>query len=138
MSATLGYAGSYSVAGRGGGTLTWLPAVGRVIRQGRVLYRVDNAVPVFLLYGTVPAWRDLSEGMTGTDVRQLNRDLVTLGYATRAALGPRSGWDYFSAGTAYALEQMQSRLGLTVTGTLPRQCRKEPGRRANTPRAGIR
>jgi multidrug efflux pump subunit AcrA (membrane-fusion protein) len=118
VNATLGYAGSYSVTAKGGGTLTWLPAQGRVIGQGQVLFRVDNGTPVFLLRGTVPAWRALSEGVAGADVAQLNRDLVTLGYATRAALGPRSGWDYFSAATAYALERAQAHLGLTVTGTL--------------------
>jgi hypothetical protein len=57
--------------------------------------------------------------MTGQDVRQLNNGLVRLGYATAAALGPRSGWDYFSGETAYALGRLQSHLGLTVTGTLP-------------------
>jgi hypothetical protein len=55
VSATLGYAGSYTVTGHGGGTLTWLPEAGRVIRQGQVLYRVGNGTPVFLLYGQVPA-----------------------------------------------------------------------------------
>jgi hypothetical protein len=75
--------------------------------------------PVVLLYGPVPAYRDLSEGMTGADVTELNRDLLHLGYATRAALGPKSGWDYYSAETAYAVEQLQTKLGLTVTGTLP-------------------
>ena len=75
--------------------------------------------PVVLLYGPVPAYRDLSEGMTGADVTELNRDLLHLGYATRAALGPRSGWDYYSAETAYAVELLQTKLGLTVTGTLP-------------------
>jgi hypothetical protein len=33
VDATLGYAGSYPVLGEGG-TLTWLPAPGQVIRQG--------------------------------------------------------------------------------------------------------
>lgn len=119
VNATLGYAGSYSVTGQGGGTITWLPAAGQVIRQGQVLYRTGNAVPVVLLYGQVPAWRALAAGMTGQDVAQLNRDLVRLGYTTRAALGPVSGWDYFSTATAYALEGLQDHLGLPVTGTLP-------------------
>jgi putative peptidoglycan binding protein len=119
VNATLGYAGSHKVAGQGGGTITWLPAAGQVIGLGRVLYRVDNGTPVFLLYGAVPAWRALWEGTSGADVRQLNRGLVALGYATSADLGPASGWDYFSAETAYALEKLQARLGLTVTGTLP-------------------
>jgi len=118
VNATLGFAGSYRVAGKGG-AVTWLPAAGRVIRQGGVLYRTDNSVPVVLLYGRVPAWRALAEGMTGQDVRQLNRDLVALGYASRAALGTASGWDYFSGETVYALGLLQARLGLTVTGTLP-------------------
>jgi hypothetical protein len=133
---TLGNAGSYTVvvpssssssgsgsgsgsgAGSGSGTYTWLPAVGRAIRQGHVLYRVSG-VPVVLLYGRVPAYRDLSEGITGTDVTELNADLVRLGYASASALGPRSGRDYFSSETAYALEQLQTKLGLAVTGTLP-------------------
>src|SRR5262252_4680080 len=116
VSATLGYAGSYTVTGHGG-TLTWLPGPGRVIREGQVLYRVGNGTPVFLLYGRVPAWRALSEGMHGADVRQLNRALVALGCATRAQLDPAS--KYFTAGTAYALEKLQARLGLPQTGTLP-------------------
>jgi hypothetical protein len=118
VDATLGYAGHYGVVGKGGGTITWLPAAGRVIRQGQVLYRVDNGTPVFLLYGTVPAWRALSEGLSGADVRQLNRDLVNLGYANGADISA-VGWDYFSWETAYALELLQEHLGLTQTGTLP-------------------
>jgi hypothetical protein len=131
---TLGDAGSYTVvipgsssasggsssasSGSGAQTFTWLPPVGQTIRQGQPVYQVSGT-PVVLLYGNVPAYRDLSEGMTGADVTELNTDLVTLGYATTAALGPRSGWDYFSGETAYALGLLQSHLGLTVTGTLP-------------------
>ena len=62
VTATLGYAGSYPVTGRGGGTLTWLPSPGRVIRQGQALYRVDNGSPVVLLYGGVPDWRAMRRG----------------------------------------------------------------------------
>jgi hypothetical protein len=108
---------SSSGGGSSSGTFTWLPAVGHTVRQGQVIYRVSGS-PVVLLYGSVPAYRDLSQGLTGADVRELNTDLVNLGYTTRAALGPRSGWDYYSAATAYAVEQLQSKLGLTVTGTL--------------------
>ncbi|HEU5027977.1 MAG TPA: hypothetical protein VFV01_23850 [Spirillospora sp.] len=91
VTATLGYAGSYPVTGQGSGRLTWLPAPGTVVHQGEVLYRVDDGTPVVLLYGRVPAWRALSEGMTGHDVAQPNRDLVRLGHADRAdARSPRS------------------------------------------------
>ncbi len=118
VDATLGFGGSYKVAGQGGGTITWLPAAGRVIRQGQVLYRVGNGTPVFLLYGRVPAWRALTSGAHGADVRQLNTALVQLGYATRALLGPRTGWKFFTGETAFALAALQARLGMTVTGTL--------------------
>ncbi len=112
MSANLGYAGSYAVRGQGGGTLTWLPPAGRVIRQGQVLYRVDNGTPVVLLYGSVPAWRELSEGLTGKDVTQLNRDLVALGYADSADIGA-DGRDYFSGETAAGVRQLESAAGVT-------------------------
>ena len=118
VSATLADAGSYSVVNQASGTLTGLPAVGRVVRQGQALYQVDGQ-PVALLYGHVPAWRALSAGMTGADVRELNTTLVRLGYARAAALGPRAGWDYFGAGTAYTLERFQAHLGITSpTGSL--------------------
>jgi len=125
VSATLGYAGSYTVTvpgssspGSGPGTFTWLPPAGRVIRQGQVLYRTNNGVPTYLLYGRVPAWRELTEGMRGADVAQLNHDLVRLGYAGAGYIGG-PGWDYFSWDTRYGLERLQARLGLAQTGTLP-------------------
>jgi hypothetical protein len=131
VDATLGDGGSWNVAvpsggsaaasspgsSAGSGTLTWLPSAGQVIRQGHEIYAVSGS-PVVLLYGPVPAYRDLSEGMTGADVTELNTDLVTLGYATSAALGSRSGWDYYSGETAYAVELLQAKLGLAETGTL--------------------
>jgi hypothetical protein len=118
VNATLGYAGSYTVLGPGSGTLTWLPSAGQVIRQGQVLYRVDNGIPVVLLYGGVPDWRTMSEGITGADVTQLNRDLARLGYASSAEIAAL-GWDYYSWETQYAVEQMQSALGISSpSGTL--------------------
>jgi len=110
VTATLGYAGSYPVAGRGGGTLTSLPSPGQVIRQGQALYRVDNGSPVVLLYGSVPDWRDLDAGVTGQDVSQLNHDLVALGDADRADV-VAYGWDYYSWETAYGVRRLEERLG---------------------------
>jgi hypothetical protein len=119
VTATLGYADSYTVQGPGGATLTWLPAAGQVIRQGRVLYQVDNASPVVLLYGPVPAWRTLDEGLTGADVTQLNHDLVALGYADSSDIGVL-GWDYFSWETAYGVQRLESALGVSSPpGSLP-------------------
>ena len=111
VTATLGYAGSYAVTGRGGGTLTWLPSAGQVIRQGQVLYQTGNGSPVVLLYGSVPDWRPLDEGITGQDVSQLNHDLVDLGYAARADI-TADGWDYYSWETAQAVQQLEEHLGV--------------------------
>lgn len=112
VNATLGYAGSYSVRGQGGGTLTWLPSPGRVIGQGQVLYQTGNGDPVVLLYGTVPAWRTLDEGLTGADVSQLNHDLVNLGEASSSEISVL-GWDYYSWETQAGVEKLQSALGVS-------------------------
>jgi hypothetical protein len=118
VNATLGYAGSYTVTGQGRGTLTWLPSAGQVIRQGQVLYRVDNGTPVVLLYGAVPDWRPLDEGLTGADVTQLNHDLVALGYANSSDI-TALGWDYFSWETKYGVGQLESALGvMSPSGSL--------------------
>ena len=45
-----------------------------------------NGSPVLLLYGSTPCYRNLLEGEHGTDVSQLNTDLVRLGYGTGAEL----------------------------------------------------
>jgi hypothetical protein len=111
VTATLGYGGSYAVTGQGSGTLTWLPSQGRVIRQGQVLYKTDNGSPVVLLYGTVPDWRDLSQGIRGGDVAQLNHDLVALGYANQTDI-VELGWDYYSWETSYAVQLLEKHLGV--------------------------
>lgn len=115
VDATLGYAGSYRIVNQARGTITYLPAVGKVVRQGEVLYRVDGT-PVVLLYGSVPVYRRLAKGTSGADVKQLNADLVALGYATSAELDPDS--DAFGASTKAALKKLQADLGLAETGTL--------------------
>jgi hypothetical protein len=118
VSATLGDAGAYTAVNQATGTITWLPQVGQTVRPGRTLYKV-NGVPVILLRGNVPSFESLSAGMIGPDVTELNSDLVALGYATAAALGPKSGWNYFSGETAYSLGLLQAKRGLPVTDTLP-------------------
>jgi peptidoglycan hydrolase-like protein with peptidoglycan-binding domain len=110
VAGTLGYAGAYTVRAGLSGTLTALPEPGRVIREGQVLYRVDDA-PVVLLRGAVPAYRTLALGAVGRDVRQLNRDLTALGYAEESS--DRFGW-----ATAAGVEKLQAHLGAVQTGVL--------------------
>jgi hypothetical protein len=112
LTATLGYAGSYTVKGQGSGTLTSLPSPGQVIRQGQVLYETDNGTPTVLLYGNVPDWRTLEEGVTGADVTQLNHDLVALKDADSADIS-KLGWDYFSWETKAGVEKLQSDRGIS-------------------------
>jgi hypothetical protein len=118
---SLGYAArpdgsTYAVVNRARGTITSLPEIGRVIKQGQALYEVSNS-PVILMNGATPVSRSLSAGDTGPDVRELNSDLVAMGYATRSALNPSS--DHFGPATASALARMQGTLGVNRTGTLP-------------------
>jgi hypothetical protein len=113
---TLGYAGDYQVVNKASGTLTQLPSVGQVISQGKALYRVDGK-PVILLYGAhVPIYRALSRDMEGPDVRQLNRALVSLGYASKSTLDPDS--DYFGWQTYKSLKKLQDDVGQKTTGKL--------------------
>jgi hypothetical protein len=117
---TLGYARSYTVLGRLPGTVTWLPTAGHVVRQGQVLYRVDEA-PVVLLYGSTPAYRTLAESatasdVTGADVAQLNHDLAALGYVDSADVD--SARDEFNWATKAGVEKLQQHLGMDQTGSL--------------------
>ena len=105
----------YSVINHAQGTYTKLPALGQVISQGQVLYRVNDS-PVVLLYGSTPAYRTLSAGASGADVAELNADLVALGYATSAQLSPTSA--SFGSATTTAVEKLQAALGVTQNGTL--------------------
>jgi Putative peptidoglycan binding domain/HlyD family secretion protein len=114
----------YSVINHAPGTYTQLPAVGQVISQGHVLYRVNDR-PVVLLHGSTPAYRTLSAGATGPDVAELNADLVALGYANSAQPSPRSA--SFGSATTTAVEKLQAALGVTQNGTLtPGQAVFEP------------
>jgi Putative peptidoglycan binding domain len=120
QSGTLSYAAQadgspYSVVNQATGIYTWLPSAGKVIDCGQVLYRVGDT-PVVLLCGSTPAYRDLSEGDSGGDVRALNSSLVRLGYADRSVLDPSS--DDFSSETAAALKRLQDKLGVDQTGSL--------------------
>lgn len=112
---TLGYEDNYAIRGQGtngGAPLTWLPSQGQVISQGQVLYKTGNDTPIILMYGGTPDWRDLSEGVTGDDVDQLNHDLVNLGYADESDI-TQEGWDYYSWETNYAVQQLEEHYGVS-------------------------
>jgi Putative peptidoglycan binding domain len=105
----------YSVVNHAGGIYTSLPSAGQVVECGQVLYRVGET-PVVLLCGGTPAYRDLSLGDSGADARELNANLVRLGYADPSELDPSS--DGFTSETASALQRLQDKLGVDQTGSL--------------------
>jgi peptidoglycan hydrolase-like protein with peptidoglycan-binding domain len=110
---TLGYAGSATVQSPLQGRITWLPTAGRVIRRGGTLLAVDNT-PVQLFYGAKPAWRDLEVGVDdGPDIRQLEQNLVALGYDPDQQLTVD---DHYSWATAAAVKRWQQARGLAQTG----------------------
>ena len=107
----LGYGDTTTVNARLSGTLTGLASTGSIVKRGQSLYRVDDS-PVVLLYGPLPAYRALSPGTEGADVKQFERNLRALGY---------TGFDVddeYTSATASAVKEWQSDLGLTETGTV--------------------
>jgi peptidoglycan hydrolase-like protein with peptidoglycan-binding domain len=112
---TLGYAPTLPIVNQIAGTYTWLPAIGSRVRPGRALYRVDN-LPVVLMRGGTPAWRPFVLGMTdGPDVRELQANLIALGYATGLLTAPTGQFDL---DTLYAVERWQLANGYPETGEI--------------------
>jgi peptidoglycan hydrolase-like protein with peptidoglycan-binding domain len=112
---TLGYGEARTVATQRQGTITWLPQEGAVVRRGQTLYRVDGK-PVRLLYGSLPPWRELAVGVDdGPDVRQLEQNLVALGYDPDRAVTVD---DHFTSATRAAVKRWQEAVGLPETGTM--------------------
>lgn len=117
---TLSYAAQddgtpYAVVNQVAGIYTGLPSTGDQIACGKTLYWVGDT-PVPLLCGSHPVYRALSEGESGTDVAELNKNLVKLGYASSDDLDPDS--DYFGSATATAVEALQDDLNVDQTGSL--------------------
>jgi peptidoglycan hydrolase-like protein with peptidoglycan-binding domain len=92
-------------------TLTWLPAVGSVVRPGQPVFKVDD-LPVVLMAGSIPLFRVLGIGVKGTDVKMLEANLKSFGYS-----GFTVDTEY-TAGTAAAVKRWQRDLGWPQTGTV--------------------
>jgi multidrug efflux system membrane fusion protein len=108
---TLGYGTESTLKNQLGGTYTAITGTGTVVRRGETLYRVDN-LPVILMYGTLPAYRALSSGTKGADVKQFEQELRNLGY-TGFTVDEK-----YDGNTAGAVKKWQKKLGLEQTGTV--------------------
>jgi peptidoglycan hydrolase-like protein with peptidoglycan-binding domain len=112
-SGTLRFAGARTIQSARGGVVTEVPTPGSNVAFGGKLYAVDN-VPVFLLRGGVPAWRDFGSGMDkGPDVRQLEESLRDLGFFTKQPPD-----EVFSGLTTDAIQRWQKANGLAANGRL--------------------
>lgn len=113
LDGTLGYAGESSVVGQRPGTVTALAAVGSVVDRGQTLFEVDGrAVP--LLLGARPMWRNLDETVAdGSDVRQLEENLVALGHG-----GGFKVDDHYTSDTSAAVRRWQKARGVEQTGSV--------------------
>ena len=78
---TLGYAGEGVIISGLNGTYTKLPEAGDILTLGDEIYEVDGESSSYLMYGSRPAWRPLSnDSENGADVKQLEESLQELGY----------------------------------------------------------
>lgn len=101
---------------RTSGIVTMLPAEGSPRVQGEQLFAVAGTA-TFLLYGKVPAWRELSPATpAGDDVAQLQQAMIDLGYDADHAITVDGT---FGPSTAAAVERWQAASGQPATGLLP-------------------
>jgi len=99
-----------------GGTLSRVPAVGAVVGRGQTLFEVDGH-PVPLWYGARPAWRAFGLGMPdGPDVRQLEANLVALGFDPDRAITVDR---HYSWATVAAVKRWQQASGRARTEAVP-------------------
>jgi peptidoglycan hydrolase-like protein with peptidoglycan-binding domain len=114
LNGTLTYAGAYTLTNEVAGIFTSLPAPGAAISRGQVLYRVGPR-PIVLMYGD-PEWRGLGVGVTdGSDVKQLEQNLLALGFGNSANLVASGHFDAFDAA---AVRRWQASLDIPQTGAV--------------------
>jgi hypothetical protein len=114
--ATLGFTASADVAAPVAGTVTSIVAEGTTLAAGSVVATIDGA-PVVTLIGDIPSYRDLSAASSdGPDVRQLEMNLVMLGFDPDGAIQID---EQFDAATTAAVTLWETSLGLIGDGVVP-------------------
>jgi peptidoglycan hydrolase-like protein with peptidoglycan-binding domain len=111
--ATLGFAQSVTVSSPAAGTVTTIIAAGDKVVAGSVVATIDGA-PVVAMIGDVPGFRDLSTSSSdGIDVRQLETNLVALGFDPN---GDVTIDEAFDSATKAAVNAWKASLGLDEDG----------------------
>jgi peptidoglycan hydrolase-like protein with peptidoglycan-binding domain len=118
-SATSASGGASNDSSAGSGSALYISklnvAAGSSIRNGKRLAEIDGH-PLFALAGKVPAWRDLTPGESGPDVRELQQALGKLGYYDNGDLA-----GYYGSATEYAVALYFEHFGYTppADGSMP-------------------
>ena len=116
--------GRVNVTGQGGGVITALPELGSAIRHGEPPWEVDGAPGPRLLFGDLPMWRELRNGVDdGADVPQLEENLMALGLAPEGLVVDEE----FDTDTTAAIRAWQEAGASTRPGRRPRRCRHRAG-----------
>ncbi len=111
--ATLGFTDSVTVTSPAAGTVTSIASTGDELVAGSVVATVDGS-PVVAMIGDVPGWRDLSTASSdGIDIRQLETNLVTLGFDPTGDIVIDEEYD---AATKAAVNLWKTALGLDDDG----------------------
>ena len=113
--ATLGFTTSATVSSPVAGTVTSIVAGGDTVDAGTVVATVDGA-PVVAMIGDIPTYRDLSTASSnGADVRQLELNLVQLGFDPDHKIVIDEKYD---TATKDAVTAWENSLGLTGDGQI--------------------
>jgi peptidoglycan hydrolase-like protein with peptidoglycan-binding domain len=113
--ATLGFTTSSTVSSPIAGTVTSVVSGGDTVDAGTVVATVDGS-PVVAMIGDVPGYRDLSTASTaGVDVRQLEMNLVQLGFDPDHKIVIDEKYD---SATKAAVAAWEDSLGLTGDGKI--------------------
>lgn len=108
------WAGGAQVDGSLPGTVTSVKAKGAAqVRVGQTVFDVDLK-PVVVAEGSVPAFRDMTAGVNGADVTQLQRFLNTV----TGAHGPVDG--KFGTGLTAQVKAWQKAMRVPATGNVPK------------------
>lgn len=113
---SLGYGATAHLVNHLTGTVTSTAAAGSTVDRGQVLYAINTAA-VYLMFGKIPAYRDLASGVTdGDDVKELQENLIALGYGKTYNLVADGHFDWY---TTDAVQRWQRANALKVDGKVP-------------------
>jgi peptidoglycan hydrolase-like protein with peptidoglycan-binding domain len=114
----LTFSGERTVTAGAAGTVTRVRAEGSTARRGQSLFSLDEKATAYVMYGRVPMYRTLRSGVSdGNDVRQLERNLVALGYDPNGTIKVDDHW---ASTTTAAVLRWQRDRGMTRDGVIER------------------